>query len=172
MTIYDDLRSLLTLHGIDTTQYTDDKLDALILEAKLLINTDYTSDTCHQDYVQNHSGTMYMTEYYPVKEVTRITLNDEEIIPLKTRYTGLIYFNTHLQGTLQVEYVCGLTEQDYTDTILPICLCIAKDKDGQNISSISEGDVTVGYTGNSNVAMIDTLIANIRSKYGARVRLI
>lgn len=172
MTLIEDLQDLLTLHGIDTSKYTPTMLNALILEAKTLIGADYVYDSQYTDYKDTFHGTRYMTEKYPVKEVTSITVNDEEIIPRKITHNGIIYFDGYITGGLEVEYIVGLDDNDYEKTILPICLYIAKQNEGQNVSSVQEGDVNVSYDTGSNQAMIDTLINNIRGKYGARVRLL
>lgn len=172
MTLHDDLLSLLELHGIDTTQYTESKLNALILEAKTLINTEYITDSQEEDFVLKFTGKAYMTEKYPLKQVNTITVDGVPVTPLKTRSSGIIYFDEYVTGKLEVNYIVGLTDTDYSETVLPICLYIAKDAEGQNISSISEGDVSVSYAAGSSATMIDNLVSEIRSKYGARVRLL
>lgn len=172
MTIYDDLRNLLSLHGIDTTDYDENKLNALLLESKLIINAPFTTDTVHKDYKQHFLGDKYLTESYPLKEVVSVKIGEEEVIPEHVSSNGIIYFEKQVSGKLLVEYIVGLTSQDYQDTVLPICVYLAKDIAGQNVSSISEGDVSVSYAAGSSATMIDNLVSEIRSKYGARVRLL
>ena len=172
MSIYDDLRSIMELNGIDTSKYTDSMLDALILQAKGLINAPYTTDSQHNDFVKKYDGTQYMTESYPLKEVTKIRINHEPVTPLKVRSSGIIYFDKTLHGVLEVDYIVGLTEIDYKDYLLPICAHLANDVEGNNMASISEGDVSVSYDTGSSNAMIDSLVSNLRSKYGARVRFL
>ena len=173
MTLNEDLLNLLTLHGIDTTKYTETMLSSLILEAKSLINTSYVYDSQESDYVDSFYGNKYLTDNYPLKEVTSLLVNGEEVTPRKVTHNGIIYFEGYISGTLEVEYVVGLDNSDFENTVLPICLYIAKDNEGKNVASISEGDVSISYHTNGNSAtMIDTLITNIRNKYGARVRLL
>lgn len=172
MTMIEDLQNLLTLHGIDTSKYTEAMLSSLVLEAKTLIDAEYVYDSQQEDYVPDFQGQMYMTEKYPLKTVTGITIDGVEVVPRKIKHSGIIYFDTYISGTLEVEYIVGLNEDDYTDTILPICLYIAKDNEGKNVASITEGDVTISYDRGSNQTVINSLIEGIRRKYGARVRFI
>lgn len=171
------LRTLIETNKITTT-YTDEQLEAIIQEALLLVNAPYTTDTTYNDYIHEYDASTYITQYYPLKsiKVLQCTLNEENINDYIVHATrdGIIYFDRHLRGRLEVTYTVGLDDEDINNYILPIALYLVKDLEGKNINSIQEGDVTVQYNNlsSSTSAGIDALVANLRNRYGARVRLI
>ena len=171
------LKTLIAANKI-TTNYTDEQLESLIQQSLLLVNAPYTTDTTYNDYIHEYDASTYITQYYPIKNVLDIecTLDGtaiNEYIVHATR-DGIIYFDRSLRGRLEVTYTVGLDNTDINNYILPIALYLVKDLEGKNINSIQEGDVTVQYQNmnTSTSAGIDALIANLRSRYGARVRLI
>ena len=176
MLIYETLRKMLISHGI-TTEYSNDELDSFILEAKLLLDAPFVYDTLHEDYVDDFEGNKYMLRYYPFKESNEfsVSLNDEDITShvKKIMKSGLLFFDKSFHGSLNVTYSVGLDVDDINTYIVPIVLYIIRDKEGKNISSINEGDISISYDNTSNSSLTtDALIKRLKNKYGTRLRLI
>jgi hypothetical protein len=170
------LRELLQLYGIDDTTYSDEQLELIIRQARAYIGEEFVEPTTHEDYVEHFRGKTYMTSYYPV-DVDSVTVicEEEVVIPNKITSSGLVYFTHHIQGRLTVSYTQELTSTDIRDTILPIAVYMIRDIRGENLSSITEGDVSVSYDNTNTMStsgMIQNLVTQLRNKYKARVRLL
>lgn len=176
MTIYETIRNMLISNGIATT-YSDAELDSFILEAKLLVDAPFVNDAVYEDYVDRFSSDKYMIRHYPLKESDdfNVLIDDKDITNNVRKITsnGIIYFDKKYTGSLTVSYVCGLNTTAINDYLIPIIVYLIKDKEGKNISSISEGDVSVSYNNSSNTSLtLDSLVNRLRKKYGARLRLL
>ena len=173
------LRTLLQandIHEYDDAQ--DSVLEAFISEAKMLINEPFCNDTTYNDYVEGFTGKKYVTDYYPLKaDCLEVTFNDIDISEHIKKITeeGIIYFDKQFNhGTLDVTYVVGLSSEDIENYIIPITLYLIRDKTGRNVSSITEGDVSISYNNSTGgtAMQIDTLINNLKDKYCARLCLL
>ena len=164
MSILEDLRGMLTAYQLNN-DYSDETLESFILESKLLVGEGFMFDSVEEDYVPDFYDDVYMTDMYPVKDVT-IYLGDEQVTPKRVGSEGIIYLPKRVHGDLTVHYTVGLPDDDVTTYLLPICLQLIKQKEGQNLASISEGDVSISYdTGNSSQALVNQL----KNKYTGRV---
>ena len=175
MSIYENLRELLKVHGV-TTEYTDSQLDMFIMEAKILIDAPFVNNSQYEDYIPDFSNDVYCTNEYPlITGSVEISINDKPVNPVHITEDGIIYLDHVYDGTLKCNYVTGLSDADITTDLLPVVACLIEEKAGMNIASVSEGEVSIsynngtGYTSNT----LDALIQQVRDKYsGARVRLI
>ena len=178
MNVIQTLQEMLDAHGI--TKYDDDPetLNTFLLEAKLMVGASFVFDQEYNDYKENFNGNKYALDYYPLKSSGSLTVlcNDVNITGniRKISEEGIIYFKKTFTGTLDVTYTVGLTDDDLTEYILPITLYLVKDNEGQNISSVTEGDVSISYNNStgSTSTQIDALVANLRDKYSARMCLL
>lgn len=174
MTIYDTLRNMLQNHGV-TTQFTDEQLDLFIMEAKLLIDAPYVNNSQFEEYIKEFNGDIYCTNEYPIiEESVEIIINNQAIIPDHITNDGIIYLPETYDGTLKCNYMVGLNQEDIQYYLLPIVACIIEEKEGLNISSVNEGDVSITYNNGTGYTSqtLDALIQNLKDKYSARVRLI
>jgi len=175
MSMYDNLRELLKVHGV-TKEYTDNQLDMFILEAKLLIDAPFINNNQYEEYIPDFNDDIYCTNEYPlITDSVELSVDNQVVTPEHITADGLIYLDHVYQGTLRCNYVTGLNEDEINTDLLPVVACLIEEKEGMNIASVSEGDINIsyntsnGYTSNT----LDTLIQQIRDKYsGARVRLI
>lgn len=171
-TTYTKLRQLLTANGITTT-YTDQELDAFLLEAKLLIGEDWVFPHQYKDYVHKWDGDTYVLDYYPVLtgETVTVKVNDvtrEDIID-KVTSEGIVYFKHSINGSLEITYTVGLPDEDVVEYLLPITVAVVEDILGRNVASVTEGDVSVSYSSTSTKSQTESLIGALREKYCARL---
>jgi hypothetical protein len=174
MTEISDLRELLQVYGIDDSQYTDTQLQLLLKQARTYIGD--VTPTSHTDYVERFNGKRYMTQYYPVGvDSVTILVDEESITPKYITEEGIIYFDNMVTGELRCTYTQQLSEEEISDAILPLTVYMIKDNIGGNMSSITEGDVSVSFDNNSTVStsnQINRLIESLRNKYKSRVVLL
>lgn len=174
--IVDELRALLELYNIDDSQYTDEQLEMMISQARACIGTEYTEASDHEDYVRDFCGDYYLTEYYPIDiESVRVTIDDERVFPDKITSEGIIYFENEHRGKLSCTYVQDFSSDDIKDVILPVAMYMIRDKNGGNMRSINEGDISITYENDSQLStsnMIASLVQKLQNKYKARVRLL
>lgn len=173
MSMVDDLRNMLIAHGIDGEKYTDTMLESIITEARLLVDEPYMFDTESEDYTPDFCDDIYMTEDYPViPESLHFVVDGEEVTPRKVTSEGIVYLPGRVSGELTCTYTVGLGSDDIQQYMLPICVSIVKDSEGQNVAGVTEGDVSTTYYmnyGNTDTTSIDSLVMKIRNKYSGRV---
>lgn len=170
MSILEDLRAMLIAHNIDVTAYTDQILNSFISEARLLVGEDFMFDHTVEEYDPNFDDDCIMVGDYPVKEGTVVvTLDDEVITPTKITSEGIIYLPSRVNGHLSVRYTVGLSGEDINQYLLPIVVYMIREKEGQNISSINEGDISISYdTSNGVNTQMSQLIQDLKHKYSGR----
>ena len=164
---------MLLNHGI-TKEYTNAQLDSFILEAKLLVDMPFMMNSVYEDYEAKYRGKVYYTHEYPIlTNSVQLTIDGKRVPILNINNEGRIIFDKKHRGTLECKYTVGLSDDDINNYLIPIVVCLIEDAEGGNISSITEGDVSLSYdtTGYSN-RTLDSLVNGLRNKYGARVRLV
>lgn len=172
MTLIEKIRETLTAQGI--TDITDTQIQNYIDNAKALIGSSLIEQREYTDYVRNFNGEVYTTDFYPVLDILEFTIDDKPVTLSHISMNGVLYLPCPYMGTLCCTYVVGLPVDEVEDDLLPLVVCMIRDNTGKNISSISEGDVSVSYNNTTGMesASLDTLVARLRDKYGAMVRLI
>lgn len=172
----EELRKLLRLYKIDDTQFTDEDLELLISQAKTLIGKEFIEDANREDYVEHLSSKRYMTDYYPILvDSVQVFVDDEEVIPRRITENGILYFEKNVNGEFLCTYTQGFERSSIDEAIKSIVMYMIQEQDNQNISSISEGDVSVSYNTDdlmSSSTKLNELIESIRNKFRARVRLL
>lgn len=173
MTLLTDLKKILEANGI--TDYTDTQLEAFIDKARVLANIPGLTPHTEHDVVKDFTGDVYVTSFYPIlDDAISLTINGEAVIPKLVEYDkGIIFLNNTINGLLQCTYTTGIPEEEFNVDLLPIVVQLVTDSSGKNISSITEGDVTVSYktsSSGSDETSIDALIRNFRAKYDTMVR--
>lgn len=166
------IKDILQTHG--DKEYTTKEVENYITEAILLIDSPLTTDTTFEEYHRCYSGETYVTAHYPLKSIETITFNDEEITPDRVDEDGIIYFDKCRRGKFLVRYIVGITEEDTKKYLIPLVVALIENKEGKNISSITEGDVSVSYNNATGVSAltVDSLLASLKEKYCSRVVLL
>jgi len=176
LTDVETLRKLIEAEGISTEDITDETLQTYIDKATSLADIPSGSK---EDYVRRFKGDTYVTDFYPLlplsdEDKVILTIDDEVVVPDHVSLDeGIIYLDKPVRGKLSCTYEYGLSEEDVTKYILPIACSLYKDNKGGNVSSITEGDITISYDRTGTIsAGTDSLIAELRNKYNARVKFI
>lgn len=169
----EDLKTILEMRT--GKQYEDSQLEPMIEFAKSIINSPITEVTSRTEYYVLEADNSYMTDYYPIFEIDSATVGDETVVVQQVdSEAGIIEFDKAYTGKLELEYKVGLPTQTLNSYLLPIVVevVVGMENNG-NLSSIQEGDVNVSYDTSSNTSMkLDSLIANLRGMYGAKVKLL
>lgn len=172
MSMVDDLRSMLIAHGIDPTSYDDGMLESLIFEAKLLVDEPFMFDEVNEDYEPDFCDDVYMTSNYPVvvDDNFSLTVEGHIVVPDRVSSEGLIYLDKKYHGKLQCTYTVGLSDTDIQQYLLPMVVNMIQEKEGLHLSSITEGDVSIGYDNSTGYgARVGQLIEGLKNKYNGRV---
>lgn len=174
MTLLEELKKILEANGI--TEYTDEQLNAFIDKAKVLVNIPNLTPHEEYDIVRDFEGDVYVTSYYPIIDDESLTLliDDKPITPQLVNYEkGIIFLHNDYEGILTCSYKAGIAEEEINKDLLPIVAQLVQEGAGRNVSSITEGDVTVSYNiTNTGVdeTSLDALIRNFRAKYDTMIR--
>lgn len=188
--ITEQLNANITLLGI-THEYTEEETRILIDNALTLCDlpTLAQSEVVQNDVDREFNADTYLTTNYPVNSYKSVILQNNNTLTeykeetdkptpttQKTYYAtsdGIIRFRDTLTGTLFVSYTTGLTQEQVLQYILPILVELAKQYNKGNLSSISEGDVSIGLdnTGNT-VATLDSLVNTVKNKFASRLAFI
>lgn len=179
----DTINSLLSLEGIDE-EISEDELNILmnskLTELESLVSVDITPKTRKQ-YDFHFSGKKFELNFYPVRELTKLTLDDVEFTDfLLNDDLGIIYFDKYVSGKLKVEYVSGLSDHEINSYFNPLLqemilyTMTMRNIAGDGVlSSIKEGDVSINYdTSNSRGNRIWLRINELKSMYSTRVRMV
>lgn len=177
LTDVETLRKLIEAEGISTEDITDETLQTYIDKA---INLADIPGGSKEDYVRRFKGDTYVTDFYPLLplsddgDIVTLTIDDEQVTPDHVCVDeGIIYLDKPMRGKLTCNYNYGLSDEDVTKYILPIACSLFKDNKGDNVASITEGDISISYDNTSSTSdSTDSLIAELRNKYNARVKFI
>lgn len=172
MTHIETILDILTAHGI--TNYTETTVNTFITEAKLLVNTPHLNDAIFEEYKQNFTGDSLVTMHYPIKRICELKINGKTITPERVDEDGIIYLEHSHTGKLEIRYIVGLTDEDMNNLMIPLVVALIENREGRNVSSVTEGDVSVSYNNSSgmNSLTIDSLVNELRERYGSRVVLL
>lgn len=125
---------------------------------------------------RDFQGSEILLSHYPIKDIKELKI-DGKIIDLEDSIIledeGAIHLPKEYSGVLYVEYAYGIPE----DKFLPILdLMVEYETDTsltRDVSSITEGKRSINYdTSKSKGAQIQSMIENLKSRYGCVVRLI
>lgn len=175
-----ELKNYLKMNNI-TLDLTDEELINLCevklnqLEGLIGININPKVNTI---YINNFSSDVIFLDYYPVISIQKLTIDDKELdsndynIVLKE---GIIYFNHIFKGKIELEYLAGFTQQEFNSNIqsllYDIILYTFQKADNQfgEISSITEGNVSISYNSNTSLyTQINNKINSLKNKYHCR----
>lgn len=175
-----ELKNYLKMNNI-TLDLTDEELINLCevklnqLEGLIGININPKVNTI---YINNFSSDVIFLDYYPVLSIQKLIINDKNLnlddymlIPKE----GIIYFNHIFNGKIELEYLVGFTQQEFNSTIkallYDIILYTFQKADNQfgEISSITEGNVSISYNSNTSLyTQINNKINSLKNRYHCR----
>lgn len=160
------LRTLLKFDGI-TTDFTDEELELLIEVKTKEIETLTGVDITPHDRAKTlgrFKGKMIQLSHYPVLNIANIFVNGYKLHSHDFNYNkelGVIYFHHKIRGSIRIEYTTGLDEFKYAELITPLLkdmvaytISFGRTNDNFNglapyLSSLKEGDVSIGFNNNS-----------------------
>jgi len=127
---------------------------------------------------EKFDGETVFVETFPFIKVCSLTIDNAEI----TEYTidnkaGLIYLNQHYSGFLKLDYVAGLTKDEYSLYIEPLVNDIREYENDsgwtKNASSIKEGDVQINLdTSIGKGALIQKNLDDLKNRFNTYMRMI
>ena len=177
----DELKTRLSLAGIDYSKYDDNDLETLItLTIQKIENitdlpiveprniTEFTKKIRWAD--------IYVTDYYPIINPS-VTLNEEE---LQLKYIdddkGILYFEDKQYGDLKVEYSIQYDNIQLLQSLITdmIILDIESDTVHGTWNSVKEGDVSVTYGSGSGglTEKVDDTLNNLSGYYQPRAKML
>ena len=173
----DDLKARLSINGLPTDKWTDEELTALLTQSAAVIGTQYVQGELNNEYTYDFNSEIYTTICYPVKtDDIHVQLNNEDITEHIEHVTsdGILTFDKQYTGKLCVSYNNQADNEIINDYICLVAIEMLKNNSSLgNISSITEGDLSITYDSNSTTrASLDNIANELRNMYGARVRLL
>lgn len=179
------LKAQLDLEGISYDDFDDSQLELLLtsITDELMGYTNVPIvATNHKNIFRGFDGDLLELDYYPVRKITSLKIGtkclttddyvlDEEL--------GILYFNSHLNGMLVIEYCCCISDDMITKVVNPLISDIVKyrltsnfSKDGV-MSSMKEGDVSVNYDTSSSLGnLILGRIKDLKNVYSVRIKVV
>lgn len=171
------------LHELDV-EVTPEKYNALLkvakaeLESRVSIPIEPTSFTQTQ---HDYHGNKIVVDMFPIQSIHQLKINNTRLYEdndYQINYDdGIIYLKQPHYGFLRLEYIAGLSVNDYQKYITPLLLLILQDKLNvawdKNAASISEGDISISYdTSLGIVATIQKGIDDLNNRFAAYLRMI
>lgn len=127
---------------------------------------------------EKFDGETVFVETFPFIEVTSLTIDNQEITDyVIDKKAGLIYLTQNYSGFLKLNYVAGLTEEEYSMYIGPLVRDILEYENDsgwtKNASSIKEGDVQINLdTSIGKGALIQKNLDDLRNRFNTFMRMI
>ena len=127
---------------------------------------------------EKFDGETVFVETFPFIEVNSLTIDNNEITDyIIDNKAGLIYLNQHYSGFLKLDYVAGLTEDEYSLYIEPLVKDILEYENDsgwtKNASSIKEGDVQINLdTSIGKGALIQKNLDDLKNRFNTYMRMI
>lgn len=127
---------------------------------------------------EKFDGETVFVETFPFIDVTSLTIDNKEITDyVIDKKAGLIYLTQNYSGFLNLDYVAGLTEDEYSIYIKPLVKDIVEYENDsgwtKNASSIKEGDVQINLdTSMGKGALIQKSLDDLKNRFNTYMRMI
>ncbi len=127
---------------------------------------------------EKFDGETVFVETFPFIEVTSLTIDNQAITDyVIDKKAGLIYLNHNYSGFLNLDYVAGLTEDEYSIYIKPLVNDMLEYENDsgwtKNASSIKEGDVQINLdTSMGKGALIQKTLDDLKNRFNTYMRMI
>ncbi len=159
---------------------TSDELEDLnkVIENKISAYIGVPVKPTNFSQFEKFDGETVFVETFPFIEVTSLTIDNQEISDyVIDEKAGLIYLTQNYSGFLKLDYVAGLTEDEYSMYIEPLVRDILEYENDsgwtKNASSIKEGDVQINLdTSIGKGALIQKNLDDLRNRFNTFMRMI
>ena len=154
----------------------NDPTDLIEKKISAYIGVPVKPTNCNQ--FEKFDGETVLVETFPFTDVTRLTIDDKEITDyVIEKKAGLIYLNQSYAGFLKLDYVAGLTDDEYSLYIEPLVNDIIEYENDsgwtKNASSIKEGDVQINLdTSIGKGALIQKNLDDLKNRFNTYMRMI
>ena len=177
----DELYKAITGLGLKVTEEKFESLLTVVkaeLEARLNVPLDATSFT---QTIPDFHGNKIIVDMFPVQAIHKLTINNKMLCEdrhYQINYAdGIIYLKQPNHGFLKLEYLAGLTVEEYQKYITPVLLLMLQDQIdtdwSKHASSITEGNVSVSYDTSLGLqSKIEKSIDDLNSRFSAYLRMI
>ncbi|WP_458454179.1 hypothetical protein [Methanobrevibacter sp.] len=161
---------------MDTEITEETPIDLIEKKISAYIGVPVKSTDCSQ--FERFDGETVFVETFPFTEVKCLTIDNKEITDyIIDNKAGLIYLNQYYQGFLKLDYVAGLTEDEYSLYIEPLVKDILEYENDsgwtKNASSIKEGDVQINLdTSIGKGALIQKNLDDLKNRFNTYMRMI
>lgn len=176
----DELKTRLSLAGIDYSEYTDNDLEDLITitieNIEALTGLPIANPLLVTEYKDKFHDKVYETDFYPI-QCCLITIDGEEVEPHRIDYDrGILYFKPKTIGELEVKYRIQYTDVTVLAGLITnmIILDIESDTVHGTWNSVKEGDVSVTYgSGSGGLSeKVDEALRDLKGYYTPRIRML
>ena len=151
---------------MDTEITEDAPTDLIEKKISAYIGVPVKPTDCSQ--FERFDGKTVFVETFPFTEVKCLTIDNK---------AGLIYLNQYYSGFLKLDYVAGLTEEEYSLYIEPLVKDMLEYENDsgwtKNASSIKEGDVQINLdTSIGKGALIQKNLDDLKNRFNTYMRMI
>lgn len=174
----DDIKEILQEYELEDEEY-ESLLNSV--KSSLSQRLDFPAEpTQFKQIEDDFNNKKLIVDFFPVLEINSLKIDEtiiEDVDYEIDNDLGIIYFkNTH-QGFLKLEYVAGLTEEQYNQYITPLLLDMMKynlsDDTFKDVSSMTEGNVSISYDSNlGQGALIQQKISELNGRFATFLRMI
>lgn len=172
----EDVRNALAIYGIET-DLTDAQLqtliDIIIAELSELINVPIGPVTKEYTAFDFKDKRLFL-QFYPVQNITSFKIAGEDITEYRMKKNeGFILLNDIVRGDVEIVYEYGLILDEHLKHLI-LDMIVFKLKYGIDgpWNSVTEGDVSVSYSGYGLHDSIQKRIDNLRNNYAGRLRIL
>ena len=178
-----EIFDLLKIKGINIPR---ENFEILLEHIILQINQHLDIPIQPQSFTQiikDYRGDTLLTDTFPIHSINKIKIGNktlkETVDFTVDNDDGIIYFHEEHTGFLKVEYIAGLSDEEYSKNIIPLIIDMFEYQfDNQafgfnDVSSIKEGDITISLdTSMGKGALIQQKLNSLKNQYGAYLRMI
>lgn len=176
-----DLKQFLIDDGFELT---DEEFNKLLSRVKVEVNQKLDFPVTATSFTQTQksfNGSVLVVDMFPLQSIRSLKIGEyclHEDKDYQINFDdGIIYFNRTWNGFLRLEYIAGLTDNDYNTYITPLILQLLEyhlDKTpNKDASSIKEGEITITYDNTTLTSnRINTMIQELNNRYTTFLRMI
>lgn len=176
-----DLKQFLIDDGFELT---DEEFNKLLSRVKVEVNQKLDFPITATSFTQTQksfNGSVLVVDMFPLQSIHSLKIGEyclHEDKDYQINFDdGIIYFNRTWNGFLRLEYIAGLTDNDYNTYITPLILQLLEyhlDKTpNKDASSIKEGEITITYDNTTLTSnRINTMIQELNNRYTTFLRMI
>lgn len=176
----DELKTRLSLAGIDYSGFSDNDLEALITltiqKIENITDLPIVEPRNITEFTKMRWSDVYVTSLYPIINPS-VTLNEQEVqLKYIDNDKGILYFEEKQYHELKIEYSIQYDNIQLLQSLITDMITIDIEGDTLNgqWSNIKEGDVSVsvGGNGNSLYETVDSRLNDLSGYFQPRIRML